>query len=128
MKFQHGVWGVMGGWQHWTLVGLVLAAVFQGGFVFVYATRPWFRDIVGRAYMLKSATLLVILWLSLLNTFFTYPHQAQVSTFGMWSVTIAIVYQFFVLLWSPRRLTPDPEGGDEYDDGQGDDVQRQPVR
>jgi hypothetical protein len=127
MKF-HDVWGVMGGWERLTLVGLVVSAVVQGGFVLIYSTRPWYRDIVGRAYMLKSATLLVLLWLALINAFFTYPLQTQVSTFGMWSVAAAISYQFFVLLWSPRRLTPGPERGSEDDDGPRGDVQRQPVR
>lgn len=111
----HDVWGVMDNWQHWTILGLAVATVFQTGFVLVYSARPWFRDIVGRAYMLKSSTLLVILWLSVTNTFFTYPLQEQISTFAMWAVAAAITYQFAVLVVTPRRIMV-PQEQDTDDD------------
>ena len=71
----HGVWALSDGWTHLALVALVIATAAQTAFVGIYATRPWYLVRTGRALMLKSATLCLLLWLSLFGTFFVYPNE-----------------------------------------------------
>lgn len=103
MNHIEAVWRLADGWERLALVALVLATVAQTAFVVVYATRPWWKVRVGRALMLKSAALCVLLWLSVLNTFVLYPGQVQVAAIALCAVTAAIVYQLVALLLSPRQ-------------------------
>lgn len=110
MTQMHNVWVRMDSWQHWFLLALAVATAFQSLFVVTYVVRPWWRDRVGRAYMLKSGSLCLVLWISLVNVFFVYTGQEPISTFAMWAVTLAIVYQYIALLRTPRHVPGiDPE-------------------
>ena len=95
------VWAAADGWVRWSLVALIVATVGQTLFVLIYATRPWWRARVGRAYMLKSSTLGVVLWLSLIGAFYLLPEQ--IDTFALWAIALAILYQLVALLLSPRN-------------------------
>lgn len=107
MTHFEAIWEIANFWQRWALVALFIAAVGQAAFVGVYIHRPWWRHFVGRALMLKSTSLLLILWLSLFNTFVTYPGQEQVAVSVLTLTALAIWYQFFAI-----RSTP-PYPGDE---------------
>lgn len=99
----HNVWAIANDWQRASLVALALATVVQTLFVVIYASRPWWKARVGRALMLKSAALCVVLWLTIVNTFYVYAGEEAIGTVALWVVAIAITYQFVVLLWSPRH-------------------------
>lgn len=115
MRDFHDVWGVADGWQRWALIVLVVAAVGQTCFFSVYVTRPWFSDEVGRALMMKSSSLLVILWLSLANEFFIYRYQEAITTLALTYVAVAIIYQFVTILRTPGRLDADESRDDNGD-------------
>lgn len=97
------VWAATDGWQHLGLVAVIVATFAQTLFILIYATRPWWRVRVGRALMLKSASLCVVLWLTLVGTFLTYRDQEQVDALALCLIALAIVYQLVVLLLSPRN-------------------------
>jgi hypothetical protein len=99
-------WQIADAWQRSAFVAILVAAVFQSVFVVVYLSRPWWRHFVGRALALKSTSLLVVLWLTIVNTFFRYPGQKQLSTVALWLVACAIVYQLIALLATPRIAYP----------------------
>lgn len=100
------VWNMANDWQRVTLLALVVATFAQTLFILVYGTRPWWRARVGRALFLKSASLCLVLWLTLIGAFYTYAHQDEVGAFGMCLVAGAIVYQLVALLLSPRHPQP----------------------
>lgn len=97
------VWALADPWQRWSLVFLAIATIVQTLFVVIYGTRPWWRARVGRALMLKSTALCVVLWLSLVNSFYIYENEEPIGAAAILAVAVAIVYQFVVLLWSPRH-------------------------
>jgi hypothetical protein len=99
----HGVWGAADTWQRLAIVLLTVATLTQTIFILTYGSRPWWRSRVGRALMLKSSTLSVLLWLSLVNTFFIYPGEEPVAFAALLAVTLAIIYQLVVLLRTPRH-------------------------
>jgi putative copper export protein len=118
MRDIHDVWVAADGWQRWALIVLAISAVGQTGFFLVYSNRPWFSDEVGRALMLKSSSLMVILWLSLVNQFFIYKYQEAVTTIALTYVAVAIVWQFLTILRTPGRLDHYDEMRDENGDHQ----------
>lgn len=93
----------MNGWIDAGLVALWVAAVVQTLFVVTYGFSPWWRHFVGRALFSKSASLAVILWLTVVNHYLTYAYQLQVSVIATWSVTVAICFQFAALV-AQRRI------------------------
>lgn len=97
------VWAMADPWQRGFLVLLLICAVAQSEFIHEWARRPWFRVRAGRALMLKSSSFCTILWLTLVNTFFVYPYQEQVSFFAFLVVTVAVIYQLVTLKLSPRH-------------------------
>jgi hypothetical protein len=97
------VWAATDGWEHLALVAIIVATFAQTLFILIYASRPWWRVRVGRALMLKSASLCIVLWLTLVGTFFVYAHQEQVSALSLCVIAVAIVYQLVALLLSPRH-------------------------
>lgn len=97
------VWAASDTLARIALVTLAIATLFQTGFVIIYATRPWWTVRIGRALMLKSASLCVLFWLSVLGSFVTYPHQRLVATVLICIITVAVIYQFFALALSPRH-------------------------
>lgn len=99
----HGVWQASDTLERWVLVAVIVAAVAQTLFIGVYATRPWWRVRVGRALMLKSASLCLLLLASVVDTFFVYAHQREVSAVIIFVVAAAIVYQLVALVLSPRH-------------------------
>lgn len=107
MNHFQDVWGVYDGWQRGTLIALMVASLVQTAFIVTFVFfRPWWRDPVGRSTAMKSSALLVILWLSVVNTFFAYANQEPVTFLAMWAVTLAITYQLAVLIRTPRRIHP----------------------
>lgn len=90
-------------WFDVGLVALWAAAVVQTGFVIVYGLGPWRRHFVGRALFAKSASLAVLLWLSVINYYLTYRFQLQVTVIATCAVTASIVFQFGALL-AQRRI------------------------
>ena len=108
MSHWSAVWGVADNWQRLALIALLIATFAQTCFIVVYGTRPWYRSRVGRALMLKSASLAVVLWLTVVNTFFIYPLEEQLSTLGLTLVSVAIVYQFLVMVSTPRTVNVEP--------------------
>lgn len=99
-------WQVADSWQRGAFVAIVVATVAQTIFVLVYGTRPWWRHFVGRALFIKSASLCVVLWLTVINTFLRYPGQEQVSSLALWLVAVAIIHQLVALLRTPRVAYP----------------------
>jgi putative copper export protein len=113
IHFSTTYWELADSWQHASLVAIAVAAVVQTAFVVVYGSRPWWRHYVGRALFVKSTSLLVVLWLTIANTFLLYPGQHQVSTLSLWLVAVAIIYQFAALIRTPRHTYPP---NDRYDE------------
>lgn len=97
------VWALADGWERTSLVALIVGTSAQTLFILIYASRPWWRARVGRALMLKSAALCVVLWLTVVNTFYVYPREEMVGAIALWVIAAAIVYQLVVLLLSPRN-------------------------
>lgn len=97
------VWQAADGLERFALVALMIGTLAQSAFVITYARRPWYRVRIGRALMLKSASLAVLLWLSVLGTFFVYPYEREVSAATIGVITVAILYQLIALLMSPRN-------------------------
>ena len=85
-------------WVHAAEVALVAAAIGQTCFVGLYATRPFWRHFVGRALMMKSASLALVLWVSVANIWLTYPYQLQVSACLTMLIAAAIWFQFVALV------------------------------
>lgn len=102
----HVFWETTDRWQHLAFYAIVLAAIVQTAYIAVYGTRPWWRHYVGRALFFKSASLLVVFWLTIVNTFFAYPGQEQVTTVALWVVAATIAYQFAALLRTRRHAYP----------------------
>lgn len=100
------VWRLADTWERLALLALVVSAVAQTAFIFVYGARPWWRHRVGRALFTKSLSLLIVLWLSIVNTFLIYPAQQRVSTLALWLIAAAIVYQLVALLRTRRHVYP----------------------
>lgn len=113
--FQH-VWGVYDTWQQIAFVSLAVCTLAQTIFVGIYSRRPWRVDPVGRAIMLKSASFGALLWLSLVNTFFAYNFESPISCIAVILITAAVVYQLAVLVTTPSRIHPDPEGLEEIEE------------
>lgn len=109
------VWHLADGWERLALVALIVATLAQSVFILVYGRRPWWRVRVGRALMIKSSTLGVLLWLSLLNAFVSYPHQEAVASIALCAVAAAILYQMAALLLSPRDMAVTPDRRVEAD-------------
>lgn len=114
MNRWEAVWRAADVWQRWALVALAFAAVGQASFVVIYARRPWWRHFVGRALLLKSASLLLILWLSLINSFVAYPGQEPIAAGVLWLTGLAIWYQVAAISRTPPHVYPpddrhDPE-------------------
>jgi putative copper export protein len=99
-------WQYADWWQRSAFIAIMVAAVAQTGFVVVYMLRPWWRHYVGRALLVKSASLLIVLWLTIVNTFVRYPGQRQVSSLALWLVAGAIIYQLVALLRTRRHVYP----------------------
>jgi hypothetical protein len=90
-------------WPDWGLTALWIAAVVQTCFVVTYGLSPWWRHFVGRALFSKSASLAIILWLTVVNHYLTYDYQLQVSVVATWVVTASICFQFAALV-AQRRI------------------------
>lgn len=88
----------MNGWIHVAIGALWVSAVFQTAFILVYGAGPWRYDFIGQALFFKSASLAVVLDVTLLNYYVTYDWQHQVSACLMCTVALAIVYQFAALM------------------------------
>jgi hypothetical protein len=101
------VWVIANVWERWALVALFVAGLGQAAFVATYMRRPWWRHLVGRALMVKSTSLLLILWLSLANTFITYPGQEQVAVGVLTLTALAIWYQLFAIRSTPPYIGDD---------------------
>lgn len=93
-------------WQRSAFLAIMVAAVVQTCFLAVYLSRPWWQHFVGRALALKSSSLGVVLWLTIVNAFFRYPGQEAVSALGLWLVAAAIIFQFVALLRTRRHVYP----------------------
>lgn len=106
-------WQTADTWGRAAFVAILVAAIFQTCFVGLYLTRPWWQHFVGRALALKSTSLLVVLWLTIINTFVRYRGQEQVSSIALWLVAGAVIYQFVALARTPRVAYP-PD--DRYSD------------
>lgn len=91
----------------WTLRLYTAAAVGQTLFVVVWAFLPWWQTTVGRALMVKSFALMLILDWSLATYHLgPFPHQQEigVSLFGL--VALGIWVQFGAIareIWLGRR-------------------------
>jgi putative copper export protein len=105
-------WSTADVWQRAAFIAIMVAAIAQTGFVGLYVTRPWWRHYVGRALLVKSASLLVVLWLTIVNTFLRYRGQEQISTLALWLIAGAIIYQLVALARTRRDAYPP---NDQYD-------------
>lgn len=111
----HVFWETADRWQHFAFYAIVFAATVQTAYILVYGSRPWRQHFVGRALFYKSASLLIVLWLTVVNTFFVYPGQEPISTVALWLVAAAITYQFAALLRTPRHADhPDGRHDEEH--------------
>lgn len=82
----------------WTLRLYTAAAVGQTLFVVLWATLPWWRTIIGRALMIKSASLMVILIWSLVNYHlgpFVHQQGIGLGLFGL--VALGIWLQLWAI-------------------------------
>ena len=89
-------------WEKAAVDALWWASIAQGGFVAVYATRPWWRSRVGRALMLKSFSLGLALWLTLVNTYRTYPGELAIGACVMALIAVACTYQLVAMVTTPK--------------------------
>lgn len=92
-----------GTWMSIGLRAIDIAAILQTVFVALYATRPWWRHFVGRALFLKSLAFMVVLDLSVVGRYWTYPYQLQVAAIVLCLVAAAIAYQTGALIMQIRH-------------------------
>ena len=90
---------------------LHISAIGQTAFVILWATRPWYREWIGRALMVKSFSLMLFLDRALVLSYLEpRPSRAPLWTtilFGF--VTLGIVTQLAALvyeMWRGRRPLP----------------------
>ncbi len=113
----------------WRYLPIILTAPAQIVFVFVYASKrlgagDWWRDIVGRALFLKSATLALLLgtavisyanhWIEGRFTTVSWGAESKLDVAVMityWLVCLAIYYQLAVLI--KKRFIPERDEWDE---------------
>lgn len=86
-------------WLDLAFGALWIAAVAQTLFVVFYMTVRWWRHFVGRALFSKSFALMLLLQLSLVNHYYDYAWELQVSALLTCLVAVAIVFQLGALLW-----------------------------
>lgn len=87
-------------WEFGLICGMLVGQI---AFVIVWALLPWWREWIGRALMAKSAALMLLLAMTIVNTVIMmrhpagYPYMATVRRvgdsavlLGIWSQLIAI--------------------------------------
>lgn len=72
-------------------------------FVFVYATRPWYRSAVGRSVMIFSLSLMLLTWVGLFLRFTEFSWEQWILVFFYGLVGTAALYQDIVLVHSRRK-------------------------
>lgn len=84
----------------WSLRLLYAAAIGQTLFVVLWATRPWYRLWIGRALMVKSATLMIYLDWAVLVVNGWSANRALMAvvlfgliTVGIWTQLAALSYE-----------------------------------
>lgn len=89
------------------IIGLWVAAVGQTIFVILYGSAtPWRTGFIGRALFFKSSVLWVALVNPLVNYYWHYPHQMEVSAGLICLLAFAVIYQTAALaqrLWLDRH-------------------------
>lgn len=81
---------------------LCAAAIVQTTFVLVYATRPWWRAFTGRALFVKSAALMLLVDLGVLNRFADYSGKRSLEDAVWLLVLLGMVWQLIALAHGPR--------------------------
>jgi len=79
------------------------AVVSTTFFVAVYATRPWYRDPVGRSVMMFSFSLMILTWVGLFLRFTEFPWEQWILVFLYGVVGTSAFYQDVVLVRSGRK-------------------------
>lgn len=81
-----------------TLRLYVAAAIGQTAFVVLWASLPWWKTRVGRAMMVKSASLMIVLDFGVIN-YYWGPFHAWVGVALFALVVVGIYSQFFTFLY-----------------------------
>ena len=79
------------------------AAFGQTVFVILWATRPWYRTLIGRALMTKGLALTLVLWFWIVGFYFPdHPHRDELRdgllaamAVGIWAQVVAFVVEFY---------------------------------
>lgn len=79
------------------------AAIGQTAFVVLWATKPWYRTLIGRALMTKGMALCAVLWFWIVGFYFPdHPYRAELRdallaamTVGIWVQVVAFVVEFY---------------------------------
>jgi hypothetical protein len=84
----------------WTTAAIWVAAIASGAFTLLYGFKSeWYKHPVGRMQFAKSASLSLILWLSLAGRVLgDYPGRVVIGVVVLWIVAITLVTQVVVLL------------------------------
>lgn len=90
-----------------TLATVLIASMVVPATLFpvVYATRPWYRTMIGRALMTMSVGMALLVDISLLYRFFgdDYPGRDAVRLIVFGIIAAGLWYQFLALLATPKR-------------------------
>lgn len=79
------------------------AAFGQTVFVVLWATRPWYRTLIGRALMTKGLALTLVLWFWIVGYYFPdHPYRGEIRdvllaavAVGIWAQVVAFVAEFY---------------------------------
>lgn len=88
----------------WTLRLYTAAAIGQTLFVALWSVLPWWRTTIGRALMMKSASLMIILdWTLISYHLGPFRHQQGIGTALFALVAIGIWLQVWAIALEMRR-------------------------
>lgn len=78
------------------------AAIGQTAFVILWATKPWWRTLIGRALMTKGLALALVLWFWIVGYYFPgHPYRDEIRdgllaavAVGIWAQVLAFIVEF----------------------------------
>lgn len=77
------------------------AAIGQTLFLALWATKPWWKTLIGRAVMTKGVALFLVLWFWIIGLYFPdHPYRTEIRdvllflvAFGIWAQVVAFVLE-----------------------------------
>lgn len=78
---------------------IIVSAVAQTMFIFLYGTSPWWRHYIGQAMFIKSVSMTLLLDAEVIALLYPeYPHRAEVTAVVHVLIAAAVIWQLFAFL------------------------------